>query len=163
MNDTKGLQILYHYYYNIILQLEVANHIYWLYNRDFSISGKRSTVYCRIWLNGSQIIHTCYILLICKRLKTFSKTTPVHESSRSLRVSLKETSSHMKKTWIITQSLNAYLCSCKYLNRSSYFYSYRAENRIVAVIQTCILRIISFTLNFCQKYKKSNRNHDILS
>ena len=31
----------------------------------------------------------------------------------------------------------------------------------MAVIQIRI--IVSFTLNFCQKYKKSNWNHDILS
>ena len=54
----------------------------------------------------------------------------------------------MEKNWIITQSLNAYLYSCKYLNRNSYFYSYEAEMWNVAVIQICILCIISFTLNF---------------
>ena len=35
----------------------------------------------------------------------------------------------MEKNWIITQSLNAYLYSCKYLNRNSYFYSYEAEKK----------------------------------
>ena len=37
VNDAKGLQILYHYYCNINLWLEVANHKYWLITGTFQI------------------------------------------------------------------------------------------------------------------------------
>ena len=41
------------------------------------------------------------------------------------------------------------------------FIAVKQEKTNMKVIQICI--IISFTLNYCQKYKKSNRNHHILS
>ena len=55
-------------------------------------------MYCWIWLKGSQIIHTCYILFIWKGQTSFSKITQVNWKSRSLRTSWKETSADMEKT-----------------------------------------------------------------
>ena len=54
----------------------------------------------------------------------------------------------MEKNWVITQNLSTYLYSYKYLNRNSYFYSYKAGKTNLAVIQICISCIIFFNLNF---------------
>ena len=51
---------------------------------------------------SATIAISCYILLIFKRPKSFSKYTPVNYKSRSLRTSLEQTSADMEKNWINT-------------------------------------------------------------
>ena len=52
----------------------------------------------------------------------------------------------MEKNWVITKSLTLTFEGTSYLNKNSYFYSYNAGKKNMAVIQIRV--IIFFILNF---------------
>ena len=60
-----------------------------------------------------------------------------------------ETPKTLKLTFIVTKNLN----------KTRYFYSYKALKTSLAVISTTD----SFILKFGEQYKKSNRDHDMIS
>ena len=106
-------------------------------------------MYCRIWLTGSQFIHTCYILLICKGPTSQNQTS-------QLTVKIVQNAFKRDIFWY-RQNLPK---ATRYLNRNSYFYRFKARKNKYdssSNLYNCFLWL------FCLKYKKSNRNHDILS
>ena len=69
----------------------------------------------------------------------------------------------MEKTDQLPKALTLTTTVTRYLNRNSYFYSYKKhtkhEKTIMAVLQICV--VIPFT--FARKIKNQIWNHDILS
>ena len=62
-------------------------------------------------------------------------------------------------TYETPKTLKLTFINTKNLNKTRYFYSYKALKTNLAVIST----IDSFILKFGEQYKKSNRDHDMLS
>ena len=89
-----------------------------------------------------------YILLICKRPTSSSKTTPVNLRSRSLRTSLKETSADMKKTEYLPKALKLTFTATRYLNRNSYFNSYKAVKNKYGSYSSFYIYCVLFHFNF---------------
>ena len=83
-------------------------------------------MYCQIWLKRFQVIHKCYILLICKEPRSVFQN---HTSQLKVKITqdtIKRDICWYGKNWVINRSVTLTFTATSYLNRKSYFYSYKA-------------------------------------
>ena len=108
-------------------------------------------MYSSIWLKASQIVHICYMVLICKGPTSFYETTLVNQKSWSLGASLKETFADMKN-WVITESLDTYFYSNKISQQKQLFLWPQSTKKQIWHLFKFVWLFPSLQI-FCQKYK----------
>ena len=87
---------------------------------------KLSAVYCRIWLKGSQFIHTCYILFICRRANELFQNQTSQLTVKIAQDAIKRDVCWYGQKW--PKAVTVTFTATRYLhNRNSYFYSYKAR------------------------------------